>query len=311
MNRRNRGDDRGAIAAAAAAAPVSAPATTRWRGVALGAEAEITLRGEGGEAALRHALETLRRVEAEFSLYHSDSAILRLNREGAIHPSSTFRALVQLCDRLHAGTGGLFDPTVQALWTALSTGGDVMAAEALVDWKRVQHGAALRLAPGQSLTFNGVAQGFAADLVSAALAEAGFVETLVNIGEFLAGAGDWRIGVAAPDGALLDVISLSGDAVATSSPAATLVGGRSHILGRAGRRPRWSTVSVKAPSAALADGLSTALCLADDDEMTRIAAQFPETEIITASVDECLNDQKYIVPGLGDAGDRLFNTLRS
>jgi uracil phosphoribosyltransferase len=30
--------------------------------------------------------------------------------------------------------------------------------------------------------------------------------------------------------------------------------------------------------------------------------------IWTAAVDECLNDHGYIVPGLGDAGDRMFGT---
>lgn len=34
----------------------------------------------------------------------------------------------------------------------------------------------------------------------------------------------------------------------------------------------------------------------------------PDVPIFTASVDECLNDKKYIIPGLGDAGDRLFGT---
>ena len=34
----------------------------------------------------------------------------------------------------------------------------------------------------------------------------------------------------------------------------------------------------------------------------------PDVEIFTASVDERLNDDKYIVPGLGDAGDRIFGT---
>jgi len=29
---------------------------------------------------------------------------------------------------------------------------------------------------------------------------------------------------------------------------------------------------------------------------------------VTASIDERLNEQAYIVPGLGDAGDRLFGT---
>jgi len=34
----------------------------------------------------------------------------------------------------------------------------------------------------------------------------------------------------------------------------------------------------------------------------------PDVEIFAAAVDEKLNDDKYIVPGLGDAGDRLFGT---
>jgi len=268
-----------AIAAAALAAPKATLAEARWRGVALGAEAEIALRGDGADKALKHALATLQRAEAEFSLYRPESALSRLNRDGAIRPAPSFRRLAELCDRLHRKTDGLFDPTVQALWTALADGGDADEAAALVDWSRVELGEMIRLAPGQSLTFNGIAQGFAADLVSDALAEAGFVETLVNIGEFRAGAGDWRIGVASPDGGLLDVISLTGGAVATSSPAATMVGGRSHILSATGKRPRWSTVSVTAPSAALADGLSTALCLADDREGAVIAGRFPEAKV--------------------------------
>ncbi len=34
----------------------------------------------------------------------------------------------------------------------------------------------------------------------------------------------------------------------------------------------------------------------------------PDVKIYTASIDEKLNERKYIVPGLGDAGDRLFGT---
>lgn len=40
-----------------------------------------------------------------------------------------------------------------------------------------------------------------------------------------------------------------------------------------------------------------------------IHREFPEVEIFTAGVDEHLNDQKYIVPGLGDYGDRYFGTV--
>lgn len=35
---------------------------------------------------------------------------------------------------------------------------------------------------------------------------------------------------------------------------------------------------------------------------------YPEIKIVTACIDECLNNDKYIVPGLGDYGDRFFNT---
>lgn len=39
-----------------------------------------------------------------------------------------------------------------------------------------------------------------------------------------------------------------------------------------------------------------------------VLAQFPEAQIYTCAVDNELNSQKFIVPGLGDAGDRIFNT---
>ena len=40
----------------------------------------------------------------------------------------------------------------------------------------------------------------------------------------------------------------------------------------------------------------------------KVSSQFPDVDIFTCAVDRLLNEQKYIVPGLGDAGDRIFNT---
>ena len=34
----------------------------------------------------------------------------------------------------------------------------------------------------------------------------------------------------------------------------------------------------------------------------------PDVEIFVGAIDEKLNDHGYIVPGLGDAGDRIFGT---
>jgi uracil phosphoribosyltransferase len=40
----------------------------------------------------------------------------------------------------------------------------------------------------------------------------------------------------------------------------------------------------------------------------RVRAEHPDVPIWTAALDETLNDHAYIVPGLGDAGDRMFGT---
>ncbi|MBO4317041.1 MAG: uracil phosphoribosyltransferase [Mailhella sp.] len=40
----------------------------------------------------------------------------------------------------------------------------------------------------------------------------------------------------------------------------------------------------------------------------RITEEHPDVDIYTAAVDKCLNENGYILPGLGDAGDRLFGT---
>jgi uracil phosphoribosyltransferase len=52
------------------------------------------------------------------------------------------------------------------------------------------------------------------------------------------------------------------------------------------------------------------LCLIASPEGVRnVHARYPDVPILTVSVDDCLNERGYIVPGLGDAGDRTFGTL--
>lgn len=48
--------------------------------------------------------------------------------------------------------------------------------------------------------------------------------------------------------------------------------------------------------------------LAAPEGVARVRADHPDVEIYIASLDEKLNDHGYIVPGLGDAGDRIFGT---
>ena len=52
------------------------------------------------------------------------------------------------------------------------------------------------------------------------------------------------------------------------------------------------------------------MCLvAAPEGVKRVQDDHPDVDIFTAALDECLNEKAYIVPGLGDAGDRIFGTL--
>jgi len=48
--------------------------------------------------------------------------------------------------------------------------------------------------------------------------------------------------------------------------------------------------------------------LAAPEGIACIQKDHPDVDIYVAAVDECLNDHGYVVPGLGDAGDRIFGT---
>jgi len=52
------------------------------------------------------------------------------------------------------------------------------------------------------------------------------------------------------------------------------------------------------------------MCLVAAPEGIKVVNdEHPDVPLYVASVDECLNEKGYIVPGLGDAGDRIFGTL--
>ena len=51
------------------------------------------------------------------------------------------------------------------------------------------------------------------------------------------------------------------------------------------------------------------MCLvAAPEGVAKVQADHPDVDIFAAALDEKLNEHAYIVPGLGDAGDRLFGT---
>ena len=48
--------------------------------------------------------------------------------------------------------------------------------------------------------------------------------------------------------------------------------------------------------------------IAAPEGVKKLHEEHPDVEIFIAQLDEGLNENSYIVPGLGDAGDRLFGT---
>ena len=57
-----------------------------------------------------------------------------------------------------------------------------------------------------------------------------------------------------------------------------------------------------------ATNISFLCLLASPEGVARMKEAHPDVPIVTASLDERLDDHGYIVPGLGDAGDRMFGT---
>lgn len=277
------------IAAAAIAAPAGASSVQEWQGTAMGSAARMVLSGATPQQARRvfgKVERLLLQVEQQFSL-HRDSDLTRLNRTGRLsHPPAGMLALFDLADRVHAATGGAFDPTVQPLWLAIATGGDTAAARSLIDWTRVHRSKSeLHLEARMQLTFNGIAQGHAADRVAHVMRQEGFTNVLIDMGEIVAlghrpFASGWRADIAMTEGMRLARVTLTDRALATSSPGGTLIGmGMPHILDPAGGTPRWRIASVSAPQAALADALSTAFCIMDRDAIAAALARFPQARL--------------------------------
>ena len=281
------------LTAAFACAPHLAQART-WTGVALGADVSVTLTGprQSVEYGLSKIPEQVHRLEDRFSLYRPTSDLSRLNRDGWQRPDAAFRSMFSAADNAHRLTGGLFDPTIQPLWAALANGGDTDAARKLIGWHKVlwDRTGTLRIGDRQQLTFNGIAQGYVTDIIRGQLKAAGFRHALVNIGEHAAIGGPFTLGLSDPVHGELGQRTLHDGAIATSSPDAMRLGDQTHILSPDGRPPLWSTISIEAPSATLADALSTAAVFLTEKqlrrlktraELQRITAISPDGDLIT------------------------------
>lgn len=272
-----------------------------WRGTVMGATARMLLYHRDvaiAEAAIADAVAEIARLETEFSLFQTNSALSRLNRMGTLDaPSHDMVRLMSNCRGFGDLTNGIFDITVQPLWTLMAehfalhpsdiggpSAAEVAHARARVDYRAVDIAPdRISLAHGMAVTLNGVAQGYIADRVVDVLRARGWRNVLVDLGELRAieshpDGRPWRVALDGTDGGdggptTIEVIDR---AIATSSGGATRfdAAGRHHHLfdPRDGtNRNHFQSVTVEAATAELADAMSTAFAVAAPDEILPIA----------------------------------------
>lgn len=283
-------------AAVATGFPFRARAEYEWRGFAMGSDARILFSGvsiEDARAAAQMVSAEIERLENALSLFREQSEICRLNSAGFLAtPSGDMRRSLALALSVAESTGGLFDPTVQALWEAhvdwftaapnsdLPPDAVIERAHTAVDWRRIALDVDLiKLGPGQRVTLNGLGQGYVTDRVADLLRQQGFVHVLVDLGEQRA------LGPCV-DGAPWLIVRRDAEAIALTGGALATSEGEGCVLGAAGAvhhlfDPRtgrsaghWRRITVRHRSAALADALSTALSAASPTEIEGMAGKF-------------------------------------
>jgi thiamine biosynthesis lipoprotein len=294
----------GAVLAGGRRAMAGAP--VRWQGSALGAQVSVEIHHPDraqAERLVQLCIQDVRRLEQLFSLYRPDSAICELNRTGVlVSPDADMVTLLRASLDFAALTDGAFDPTVQPLWNLYAAhfaqahpvpegpAADRLAqALSKVDYRdlKVSADRIALLRPGAAITLNGIAQGYATDLVVDRLRAAGLTTTLVDMGEIRAiGAkpdgSPWQVGLADPDkpDETKQTIGLIDRAVATTAGTGFRfdpAGRFTHLFDPStGRSPsRYRSVSVIAPTATEADALSTAFSLLPLSRIRDIVATQP------------------------------------
>ncbi|MFS6938559.1 FAD:protein FMN transferase [Neisseria animaloris] len=279
------------------------PEPTVWRGIALGADAEMRLYHPDrrfAETLIGKAVAEIKRLEKIFSLYRDDSALSLLNQTGRLNrPPADLLALLSQSRNMHRLTQGAFNPAVQPLWDlyaehfALHPHSRTAPAQtalqktlALADFNAVSFDSrSVSFAkPGMALSFNGIAQGYITDRITDMFRHAGLEQALVDLGEIRGldqtRSRTWRAGIRNPDDetAVLMNVPLQNQALATS-------GGYGTYMDEAGRfthlfdphtgssTPRYRSVSVTAETAAVADALSTAFSVSSRKNIQAAAEQ--------------------------------------
>ncbi len=252
----------------------------------MGTILEVRLCDEAGSDPFENAFETASQLDALFTTWADDSAVLRLNRaQGRAIPEvpEPLRLVLKEAIELSRTTGGAFDVTVGPLidvWRAAGRSGVLPSAALLAesnervgsDRIEIRPDHSVRLPSGGSIDLGGLGKGFALDRITAQFRAAGVTSGLLDFGQSsLVAIGAppdaraWDLLVRRPDGPVIGIVSLRDSAASTSTTfgRSTEIAGRrySHVIDpRTGRPVATDRLAfVTAPDASLAEALSTAL----------------------------------------------------
>ncbi len=267
----------------------------------------------------RELQEVLDRVDARMSTYRPDSEVSRfsalpLGPDGtaSLEVSDETAAVVRLALEVAERSGGAFDPTVGPLVRLWGFGPDpapdgapppqeLAAARDRVGWRalRVEGNRLVKTREGLELDLSAVAKGHAVDAALDRMAELGVSDALVEVGGEVGARGlrpggvPWRVGIdlpregSLPGQALQLVVPLSDRALATSGDYRNfrIVEGRrvGHEIDPRSGLPvghDLASVSVVAPSCALADALATACFVLGPEEGMALVLDWDDVEAL-------------------------------
>lgn len=298
----------GSMAAALSACAPPASRLHSGAAIAFGTTVSVTVLHENAalaQAAIDAALAQAVHIDRLMSIYDPASQVFILNDQGTLErPRAHLLAVLRQAERLSLLTRGAFDITVQPLWRAFRQAADAGVLPTEPDRKKVRGQVGfkrvlmddhkIRLVGKQTaITLNGMAQGYAADLALAAVRAHGIEHALLDTGEFATHGSNmaqqaWTLGIADPRDptAMAAIVRLDGRSLATSgdyASAFTADFAHHHIFDPAtGDSPtELASVSVVAPSAVLADGLSTAFMVMGAKKSHALAATLAGVDLLT------------------------------
>lgn len=253
------------------------------------------------EAALAAAVQAIREVEKQMSLFDDASALSRLNARGQLpSPPPHLLRVLRYAQQVSRISDGAFDASTQPLWTlwsqvaaqgAVPSASVLERTRALVNWRAIEVSPSMvRLNQrGMQLSLNGIAQGYASDRVKQVLMSHGIRDAMIDTGEtsvlgHAPGRPDWPL-------AIEDVVSEpaaqrhfplpipDGRAIATSSDAHTRFSPdrrHHHILDpQTGDSPVWwSSATVMAASCTQADALTKVFFMTPPEKVAELARRW-------------------------------------